>query len=378
MDPNPAPGAVPAAAGVDKVPEAAAEDTKLETKPAEPAAAEAKPVQEKPTEGKPAAEKPAAEKPAEEKPAEEKPAEEKPAAEKPIDGKLVEENPIAEKPAEEKATEEKPVHEKPAEEKPAADKPAQDKPVAEKLAEDKEDGPTAPKETVAAPAADLDPSKDTLLRLPPSIDSTAANDGPITKAWLGEIRLTDWSQRNAEPDAAPAAAAAGAIKESVEEPVPAKDPAVEDEPTKEPIIDKPGAANGAKTKDVEMTGALNDVEPWGAGEREAAPQAVPPKTKTGEKRKADKLETNGTNGHNGASEEQIEEKPLEKKIKTGRPGRLPANGAAKAKKEAAKESHVKESPKKKVTLGHKVAKKVNKVLPPVGRTERKTRSQGPA
>ncbi|KAF9871404.1 hypothetical protein CkaCkLH20_11051 [Colletotrichum karsti] len=324
MDPIPAPGAVPAVAGIDKV----------ET---EPKVADTPAV--------PAVEKPV-EKPVEEKPVEEKPVDEKPVAEKPVEEKKDDPAPPAETaavPVPKPATE--PVAE-PAklEEPPALAPPA--------------DAPVENASTTHAPK-------------PASVEEVPDKDGPIATTGVEEPK--------AVPSEQPAATAApvttnapttDTVKESVEEPIaqkPVKEPVVEEEPVKEPVIEKPDAVNGAPTKDVEMTGALNEAEPSGAGEREAAPQAIPPEAKTGNKRKADDLDA--ANGTNGTAEEKAEpeEKPIEKKIKTGKPGRPPTNGA---KKDAPK--------KEKESLGHKVARNVKKVLPPVGKTARKTRSQGPA
>ncbi|GKT63245.1 hypothetical protein ColTof4_05168 [Colletotrichum tofieldiae] len=299
MDPIPVPGAAPAAAGVDKVPETVVTTTSAETKPAEPVAAETKPAEEKKDENK----------------EETAPAPETSAA------------PIAE-PAK-------------LEEPPALVPPA--------------DAPAAADTTGDAPK-------------PASVEEVPDQDGPAVTTGVQESKAIP-----AEQPAVTSAPAAEPVKESVEEPIAqesAKAPVVEDETIKEPITEKVEAVNGATTKDVEMTGALNDAEPAGTGEREAAPQAIPSEAKAGDKRKADDVfETNGANGTNGV-EEAVEEKPAEKKAKRG-PGRPPSNGAA-------KESPKKDSPsKEKESFGHKVARNVKKVIHPVGRTARKTRSQGP-
>ncbi|GJC83109.1 hypothetical protein ColLi_05947 [Colletotrichum liriopes] len=294
MDPIPVPGAAPAAAGVDKVPETVVTTTSAETKPAEPVAAETKPAEEKKDENK-----------------------------------------------EETA---------PAPETSAA-------PIAE---------PAKLEEPPALAPQLMRPLRQTLL--PASVEEVPDQDGPAVTTGVQESKAIP-----AEQPAVTSAPAAEPVKESVEEPIAqesAKAPVVEDEPIKEPITEKVEAVNGATTKDVEMTGALNDAEPAGTGEREAAPQAMPSEAKAGDKRKADDVvETNGANGTNGV-EEAVEEKPAEKKAKRG-PGRPPSNGAA-------KESPKKNSPsKEKESFGHKVARNVKKVIHPVGRTARKTRSQGP-
>ncbi|KAK2038236.1 hypothetical protein LZ31DRAFT_130937 [Colletotrichum somersetense] len=233
--------------------------------------------------------------------------------------------------------------------------------------------PTKPEEpTAPAPPADAPAAADTAVDAPKpaSVEEVPDQDGPVATAGVPESKPTP-----VEQPAASAAPVDEPVKASVEAPVaqePAEAPVAEDESIKEPIIDKAEAVNGDATKDVEMTGALNDAEPaGGAGEREAAPQAVPSEAKVGDKRKAeDAVETNGANGANGANGihgagETSDEKPAEKKAKRG-PGRPPSNGAAK------------ESPKKeKESLGHKVVRNVKKVVHPVGRTARKTRSQGP-
>ncbi|OHW96195.1 hypothetical protein CSPAE12_05079 [Colletotrichum incanum] len=308
MDPIPVPGATPAAAGIDKVPETVVTTTSADTKPTEPVAAETKPAEEKKDENK----------------EETAPVPETSAA------------PVAE-PAK---LEEPPVLAPPA------------------------DAPAAADTTVDAPK-------------PASVEEVPDQDGPVATTGVQESKAIP-----AEQPPVTFAPAAEPVKESVEEPIaqePAKAPVVEDEPIKEPITEKVEAVNGAATKDVEMTGALNDAEPAGAGEREAAPQAIPSEAKVGDKRKADDLvETNGANGTNGV-EEAVEEKPAEKKAKRG-PGRPPSNGAAKEspKKDGVKESLKKDSPgKEKESFGHKVARNVKKVIHPVGRTARKTRSQGP-
>ncbi|WYZ42626.1 hypothetical protein EsH8_VI_000325 [Colletotrichum jinshuiense] len=292
MDATSAPGAVPAIAGIEKVPETAAPATETGNKATEPVAAETKPVEEK--EGKAA--------------------------------KL----------------------EEPLVLTPPADVPAAAEP-----------GPDAPK--------------------PASVEEVPDQDGPVATTGVDESKAVPTEQ-----SAVTTAPASEPVKESVEEPIaqePVKAPVVEEEPIKEPIIEKPEAVNGTSTKDVEMTGALNDAEATGAGEPETASLAIPSEGKTGAKRKADELnETNGANGANGAEEETVEDKPAEKKVKTGKPGRPATNGAAKppSKKDSVKESPNKETPRKeKESLGHKVARNVKKVISPVGRTARKTRSQGP-
>ncbi|KAK1585623.1 uncharacterized protein LY79DRAFT_518284 [Colletotrichum navitas] len=265
------------------------------------------------------------------------------------------ESPVAEmKPAEEKKDEKKEAT-APVPETSAA-------PVAE---------PTKPEEPPAlAPPADAPATADATVDAPKpaSVEEVPDQDGPTS---------TGVQEPNATPVEQPAVTSAPTdepVKASVEAPIAqesAKAPVAEDEPIKEPIIDKTEAVNGDATKGVEMTGALNDAEPAGAGEDEAATQAIPPEPKVGDKRKADDpVETNGVNGANGTNGtngvgETLKEKPAEKKAKRG-PGRPPSNGAAK------------ESPKKeKESLGHKVARNVKKVVHPVGRTARKTRSQGP-
>ncbi|KXH56582.1 hypothetical protein CSAL01_03416 [Colletotrichum salicis] len=304
MDPNPVPGAVPAAAGIDKAPETVATTTAItaaDEKPTATVASETKPVEEKKGEVTPVPETSATE---------------------------------AAEPAK------------------LADPPALAPPA---------DAPAAP--AVAEVAADAPK--------PASVEEIPDKDGPVATTGTEEPKVIP-AEQSAENPAATSAPVAEPVKESVEEPIPQqilKAPAIEEEAVKEPIIEKTEVANGAATKDVEMTGALNDAEPTGAGEREAAPQAKP-----SNKRKADELTeingTNGTNGTNGveAVEAAPEEKPAEKKAKRG-PGRPPSNGAAK---------QVKESPKKeKESFGHKVASKVKKVLHSPGQTQRKTRSQGP-
>ncbi|CCF35310.1 hypothetical protein CH063_07123 [Colletotrichum higginsianum] len=334
MDPIPA-GTAPVAVGADKVPETVATTTSLDAKPTESVAAETKPVEEKKDEEK--------------------------------DAKKEETAPAPETSAAESA---------------------------------KLNGPPAP-----APPADAPTAADSVAGAPKpaSIEEVPDKDGPVATTGVEEPKsiLAEQSAATSVPSASAAepekksieepkpipaekpavtsttdassAPAAEPVKKSVEEPIPqepAKEPTVEDEPVKEPITEKPEAVNGAATKDVEMTGALNDAEPAGAGEREAAPQSIASEAKAGDKRKADDLaETNGANGTNGV-EEAPEDKPAEKKAKRG-PGR-PSNGAA-------KQSPKKDSPnKEKESFGHKVARNVKKVMPAVGRTERKTRSQGPA
>ncbi|OLN97078.1 hypothetical protein CCHL11_02107 [Colletotrichum chlorophyti] len=298
MDPNPAPGAVPAVAGVDKVTETvAAALTGTEPKTTEPVTSETKPVEEKKDETAPVSELAA--------------------------------------PATEPAKLEEPPALAPPTDAPAAD---------------------APK--------------------PASIEEVPDKEAPVATTGVDEPKAVP-----AEQSAATAGSVTETVKESVETGAQesAKAPAAEDEPVKEPIIEKPEAVNGAATKDVEMTGALNDAETTGAGEGEAAVQAVHPETKTGDKRKADEVnELNGTNGTNG-TDDKVEDKPAEKKAKRG-PGRPPSNGAAKkaSDNDGVDGSPKKESPsKEKESIGHKVAKNVKKVLPPVGQTARKTRSQGP-
>ncbi|OHE98185.1 hypothetical protein CORC01_06553 [Colletotrichum orchidophilum] len=307
MDPNPVPGAVPTAAGIDKVPETVATTNSADDKSTGLVAPETKPVENKKDEAAPVPETSTA---------------------------------TAAEPA--KSAE------------PPALAPPADVPV---------DAPAVP----AAPEATTDAPK------PASVEEVPDKDGPVATAGTKESKAIR-AGKPAEQPAASSALAAEPVKESVEEPIaqePVKASAAEEDMIKEPITEKPEGVNGAATKDVEMTGALNDAEPTGAGEREAAPQAIPPEAKTGNKRKADELaETNGTNGTNGANgvEAALEEKPVEKKVKRG-PGRPPSNGALK---------QAKESPKKeKESFGHKVASKVKKVLHSPGRTERKTRSQGP-
>ncbi|KAK1962537.1 hypothetical protein LY78DRAFT_235177 [Colletotrichum sublineola] len=257
------------------------------------------------------------------------------------------------------------------------------KPAEEKKDEKKEETAPVP-ETSAAPVAEptkleeppaLTPPADAPVATntavdapkPASVEEVPDQDGPVATTGVQEPKVIP-----AQQPAATSAPTDEPVKASVEAPIaqePAKAPVVEDEPIKEPITDKAEAVNGDATKDVEMTGALNDAEP-AAGEGEAALQATPSESKVGDKRKANDLaETNGANGANGANgingAGETEEKPAEKKAKRG-PGRPPSNGAAK------------ESPKKeKESLGHKVARNVKKVIHPVGRTARKTRSQGP-
>lgn len=142
-----------------------------------------------------------------------------------------------------------------------------------------------------------------------------------------------------------------------------------------PITDQPSAANGEAaapaepSKDVQMTGALAvdgeetavpsthadaDADAAKPGDKNGQAETQPSESGDG-KRKADALEES-PDGDDASAR---------KKRKAGRPSK--ANGATNGgDKEKEKES-----------VGHKVAKKVQKVLPPVGKTERKTRSQGP-
>lgn len=153
------------------------------------------------------------------------------------------------------------------------------------------------------------------------------------------------------------------------------------------VTDKPAAVNGSgEAKDVQMTGAIdgpattNDTKepavpapaPATIEEDKAAAPAIASeekpqeKTTTDKKRKADKLDANDdpvpTTAADGLETAAPEEPPKKKKV--GRPPSKPngnANGDANGDE----------------GLGHKLAKKVKQVLP-AGRTERKTRSQGPA
>ncbi|GKT40370.1 uncharacterized protein ColSpa_00551 [Colletotrichum spaethianum] len=267
------------------------------------------------------------------------------------------------KPMEPVATETKPAEEKKDEREETAPVPETSAaPLAEPAKLEEPPALAPPADAPAASKPSVDAPK------PASIEEVPDQDGPVAMTGVQEPKAIP-----AEQSAGTSASYAEPVKASVEEPIaqePAKAPVVDDEPVKEPITEKAEAVNGAATKDVEMTGALNDAEPAGAGEREAAPQAVLSEAKVGDKRKADDLvETNGANGTNGV-EEAAEEKPAEKKAKRG-PGRPPSNGAA-------KESPKKDLPsKEKESFGHKVARNVKKVIHPVGRTARKTRSQGP-
>ncbi|KAM0279448.1 hypothetical protein ACHAQH_004609 [Verticillium albo-atrum] len=168
----------------------------------------------------------------------------------------------------------------------------------------------------------------------------------------------------------------------------AAEPADKTDVTADELVqDKPIGANGVKSpgKDTEMTGALKDTdaapaaapaapvveEPaaaavadkaTGSGEREAAPQADPANDRVepvaDKKRKADELEpeVDSAAPANGDS----------KKRKPGRPPKAVANGNGNGHGE------------EKEGLGEKLVKKAKKVLPTAGKTERKTRSQGPA
>ncbi|TDZ67651.1 hypothetical protein CTRI78_v002885 [Colletotrichum trifolii] len=344
MDPNPIPEAAPAAAGINKVPETVAAVTDTEAKPAESVATSA--------------------------------------------------NPFAEKPADEKKD----------------DAPATTENAAVPSAEpEKLKEPSALSPPTDAPAAETSDEPK-----PASMEEITDKDGPVAITGIDEPKAVPSEQAAAEADSTtvatsddPATSAAtvtdmgpldAPVEPSVEEPVkqnavvePAieaeltKDTVMEDSVMEDSVIEKPEPVNGAPSRDVQMTGALNEAEPSGSGEREAAPQAIPPEAKASEpetnepeitevkvdsKRKADELETNGTNG--AAKEAHDEDKPVEKRAKTGRPGRPPGRPATNG---AAKETT--SSNKEKESLGQKVAKNVKKVLPPVGKTARKTRSQGP-
>ncbi|KAK1984572.1 hypothetical protein LZ30DRAFT_427024 [Colletotrichum cereale] len=267
--------------------------------------------------------------------------------------------------------------------KPTAPPVAEMNPAEEKKDEKKEQSAPVPETSAAtvaepakmeeppalAPPADAPAVADTAVGAPKpaSIEEVPDQDGPVATTGVQEPKAIP-----AESPATTSAPTDEPVKASVEAPIaqePAKAPVVEDEPIKDPITEKAQAVNGDVTKDVEMTGALNDADPAGAGKGEVAPQAIPSEPKVGDKRKADDVvETNGINGANGINGvgETVEEKPAGKKAKRG-PGRPPSNGAAK------------ESPKKeKESFGHKIARNVKKVIHPVGRTARKTRSQGPA
>ncbi|KAK6957964.1 hypothetical protein Daesc_000755 [Daldinia eschscholtzii] len=116
----------------------------------------------------------------------------------------------------------------------------------------------------------------------------------------------------------------------------------------------------------EMTGALPVQEPAkDAPKTDTAPAAAEPdksEANTGEKRKPS--ESEASNGDVAHEEESPEDAPAEKKQKT--------NGAA-----AAAAATTNGAPKK-VGRPKKEPKKDKKAPPPVGRTARKTRSQGAA
>lgn len=154
------------------------------------------------------------------------------------------------------------------------------------------------------------------------------------------------------------------------------------------VTEKPAAVNGS-AKDVQMTGAIDGAPPQDGApatatdandmavkppapavqapavqapvdekpQEETAPAVEKPqKTETDKKRKADVLEADDAvpeGGPVGGAEQPPKRKP----------GRPPSKSNGDANGDEG--------------LGHKLVKKAKKVLP-VGKTERKTRSQGPA
>ncbi|KAL2758946.1 hypothetical protein ACRALDRAFT_1075302 [Sodiomyces alcalophilus JCM 7366] len=199
---------------------------------------------------------------------------------------------------------------------------------------------------------------------PAAVPEPSASEASATAA---AEAVKETAEESTEPPAAtgqPEAEVGKPIAETAD-PTKAEKPGVDDA-VDELVVDKPSAANGdaaptEPSKDVKMTGALLDTDiaqPTAAPATEAKPSdengeaETQPSQAGEEKRKADELEESA-NGDDEAS--------AKKRRKAGRPAKT--NGATNG---GEKES-----------VGHKVAKKVQKVLPPVGKTERKTRSQGP-
>ncbi|KAM0330188.1 hypothetical protein ACHAQA_004362 [Verticillium albo-atrum] len=248
-----------------------------------------------------------------------------------------------------------------------------------KPAEEKDEPSAAPK--VDEPLAPAAPK-------PATVEDASDKGTPI--ATTGTENSTAIPGLSSTASAAPVPAAAAA-------PEPVKDaaePADKTDVTADELVqDKPIGANGvtSPSKDTEMTGALKEGDatkaaapaapiapvteeasapltekPTGSGEREAAPQAKPTNERAevpaeDKKRKADELEpeVDGVAPANGDA----------KKRKPGRPPKAEANGNS--------NGHGAEG-KEKESLGEKLVKKAKKVLPVAGKTERKTRSQGPA
>ena len=240
-------------------------------------------------------------------------------------------------------------------------------------------GASAPEPSKLAEPPSLEPPTGAEAPKPVSVEDVKDAEAPLATTGAGEVKPVP-----AVSSASDATGAASAEKPSdVAAPGKEADAAITAD---DKVIDKSDGVNGVATnKDVQMTGALKDpsdaaadtapsVEdapsaPAGAGEREAAPQAIPAdekpevKTQGDRKRKADALDADdpAPGGVPPAAASTDEAAPAEKR----KPGRPPgkASGNANGEKEG---------------LGEKVVKKAKKILPTAGKTERKTRSQGPA
>ncbi|KAH7350194.1 hypothetical protein B0T11DRAFT_138754 [Plectosphaerella cucumerina] len=238
--------------------------------------------------------------------------------------------------------------------------------------------------TDAAPAEASTKQQDSTAHAPKpvSVEDAPDKDGPSVTTGVDAAKPLPEATKPpaaAEPAAAQnGTATAGEVPNSTTEAVDGDDKLV---------TDKPAAVNGSGTaKDVQMTGAIDAVPttddtkepgvpasavPVGAGEREAAPQAIPANqkpqevVKTDKKRKADELEVHddaAPAATDGVETADPEDAPKRKKV-----GRPPSKSNGEANGDANGDEG----------LGHKIAKKVKQALP-AGKTERKTRSQGPA
>lgn len=212
-----------------------------------------------------------------------------------------------------------------------------------------------------------------------SVEDVKDAEAPLATTGPGEVKPV--------PVVSSASDAAGAV--NAEKPTDVAAPGKDVDAaitTDDKVIDKSDGVNGVDAnKDVQMTGALKgpsdtavdaapSVEdaspaPAGAGEREAAPQAIPADEKPEAKkegdlkRKADALDADdpAPGGVPPAAASTDAAAPAEKR----KPGRPPGKASGDANGE-------------KDSLGEKVVKKAKKILPTAGKTERKTRSQGPA
>lgn len=217
-----------------------------------------------------------------------------------------------------------------------------------------------PGSTGASIGAETGEKNDTDLKddAPPVFAPVAEPSAVATTTGLGEKKDVDME------DAAPSSAPAATTKPSTTEPVEKGDVEMQDAapaaPSADPAVPTPAApvtTSTEKEDDVKDAAPATDVVGT-ASTAEATPAAAPAPVTGGKKRKADdEADVNGA----CATEE-----PAAKKQK----GTF-ARAVAKAK-EAVHDVKEKATPKRKGT------KKEKKERPPVGRTERKTRSQGRA